>query len=115
MRSYIGERNKRGRLRVWVDLPNGKQRPINPRFDLRCYSPSGFDSGNTGEGSAQLALAILADYLGDEEEALQLHAPFLLLVVSGLNLPGGWYLPDEQISIAVALLRMTANKPLVPL
>ena len=37
-----------------------------PRYDLRNHSPTGFEWGYQGSGPAQLALAILADAVGDE-------------------------------------------------
>ena len=39
--------------------------PLDPRFDLRNHSPTGFSWGHLGSGPSQLALAILADAAGD--------------------------------------------------
>ena len=49
---------------------NGK--PLDPRLDLWNHSPTGFQWGYGGSGPAQLALALLADYLGDDEQAVAL-------------------------------------------
>lgn len=49
---------------------------LNPRFDLVNHSPDGFDWGYEGSGPAQLALAILADYLKDDLKALALYQKF---------------------------------------
>lgn len=40
--------------------------PLDPRLDLRNHSPDGFEWGYGGSGPAQLALAILANEMGDE-------------------------------------------------
>jgi hypothetical protein len=45
-----------------VDDAGGSTQPLDPRFDLRNYSLSGFDWGYEGSGPLQLALALLADY-----------------------------------------------------
>ncbi|HXR05085.1 MAG TPA: DUF6166 domain-containing protein [Verrucomicrobiae bacterium] len=46
--------------------------PLNPRLDLYNHSPTGFEWGYGGSGPAQLALAILADHLGNADEAMSL-------------------------------------------
>lgn len=38
---------------------------LDPRFDLRNHSPTGFEWGYGGSGPAQLSLAILANEYGD--------------------------------------------------
>ncbi|WP_419594820.1 DUF6166 domain-containing protein [Thiolapillus sp.] len=50
--------------------------PLNPRLDLANKSPTGFSWGYLGSGPAQLALAILADYLRDENAALAHYQAF---------------------------------------
>ena len=45
-------------------------RPLNLRLDLYNHSPTGFEWGYSGSGPAQLALALLADHLGNGEAAL---------------------------------------------
>jgi Family of unknown function (DUF6166) len=59
-------------------------RPLNPRLDLYNHSPTGFEWGYCGSGPAQLALAILADHLADDQEALNLYQRFKWAVVVGL-------------------------------
>jgi len=59
-------------------------RPLNPRLDLYNHSPTGFEWGYCGSGPAQLALAILADHLADDREALNLYQRFKWAVVVGL-------------------------------
>ena len=65
-----------GPVRVTVigDEPNG--RDLDPRRDLMNHSPDGFQWGYAGSGPAQLALAILADALGDDMRAVRLHQRF---------------------------------------
>src|SRR5439155_2970286 len=41
--------------------------PLNPRLDLRKHSVTGFEWGYGGSGPAQLALALLADHLANDE------------------------------------------------
>jgi hypothetical protein len=70
--------------------------PLNPRLDLWNHSPSGFEWGYPGSGPAQLALALLADCLGDDQEAVELHQDFKSAVVAGLP-RAGWTLTEEEI------------------
>jgi len=46
------------------------------RLDLFNHSPDGFEYGYSGSGPAQLALALLADALGNDYLATWLHQPF---------------------------------------
>ncbi len=52
--------------------------------------------GYSGSGPADLALSILTDYLGDEEQAFQLHQQFKRHFVAGFE-EAGWTLDDQQI------------------
>lgn len=69
---YHGYRDDKFRLVVTV---SGKH-PLDPRLDLFRHSPDGFEIGFHGKGPAQLALAMLADALGDDGRALSLHRHF---------------------------------------
>lgn len=65
-RVYIGVRpDGPGSARVFIE--HGAN--LNPRFDLRNHSPDGFEWGYFGSGPAQLALALLCDVLGGDDEA----------------------------------------------
>src|SRR5258708_34841672 len=64
MKIYEGARSLDGAI-VTVD---GKKLP--PRLDLRTFSKAGFEWTYEGAGPAQLALALLADHLGDDQAAL---------------------------------------------
>ena len=79
-------------------------RPLNPRLDLWNHSPSGFEWGYRGSGPAQLALAILADYLSDDEEAVRQYQDFKYTVVA--NMPYlGWELTDTQIDESLEAMK----------
>lgn len=54
---------------------------LDPRTDLANHSPTGFSWGYGGSGPAQLALAILADSMGDEA-ALEHYQGFKSEVVA---------------------------------
>jgi hypothetical protein len=56
--------------------------PLNPRLDLRKHSLTGFEWGYEGSGPAQLALAVLADYLEDDELALERYQFFKRAMVA---------------------------------
>ena len=69
---------------------------LDPRLDLRNHSPSGMEWGYTGSGPAQLALAMLADHLKDDQRALELYQRFKFAVVAKLP-RRAWTLSSEQI------------------
>lgn len=55
--------------------PKGQVHP-GPSLKLRNHSPTGFAWGYGGSGPAQLALALLLDWSGDEDLALRLYQQF---------------------------------------
>jgi hypothetical protein len=79
-------------------------RPLNPRLDLYNHSPTGFEWGYCGSGPAQLALAILADHLGDDEQAFNLYQRFKWAVIAELPRKR-WTLTSENILQAIKTLR----------
>ncbi len=89
-RRYEGKRSY-GQVFVTV---NGQA--LDPRFDLRFHSPDGFEWGYGGSGPAQLALALLADYLKDDRQVLTLYQDFKAKIVSTLP-RDGWTLNDSEI------------------
>jgi hypothetical protein len=93
MTTYVGGRSLAG-AEVTVD---GK--PLDPRFDLKRLSPTGFEWTYEGNGPAQLALALLADYLGDDARALALYDPFMRAVVAELD--NSWELTSADIDAAL--------------
>ena len=73
--------------------------PLDPRFDLKTFSPMGFEWTYEGDGPRQLALALLADHLGDDAKALELTERFMREVVSELD--NAWRLTSEEIEAAL--------------
>lgn len=98
MSRYEGFRTKAGAI-VTVDGDL-----LDPRLDLRNHSPDGFEWGYGGSGPAQLALAILADHLSDDEQALNLYQRFKWLAIAELP-KKGWALTDHQIDAALHSIR----------
>jgi hypothetical protein len=96
MKTYRGGRSLDGAV-VTVD---GK--PLPPRFDLKRLSATGFEWTYEGSGPAQLALALLADHLGDDARALELYEPFMRKVVAELD--NSWELTSADIDAALAEL-----------
>jgi hypothetical protein len=76
--------------------------PLDPRFDLRRFSPAGFEWTYEGDGPRQLALALLCDHLGDTQRALALTEGFMREVVAELD--NAWMLTAEDIDQALAQL-----------
>jgi hypothetical protein len=93
MKVYEGARFLEG-VTVTVD---GKALP--PRYDLAKLSKTGFEWTYEGAGPAQLALALLADHLGDDRKALALHAAFMRAVVA--NLDNSWRLTSADIAASL--------------
>ena len=71
--------------------------PLAPRLELINHSPTGFEWGYGGAGPAQLALAILADHLGDRE-ALRLHPDFKSYFVAALP-EEGWQFTSDDLDL----------------
>ena len=104
MKHYIGERTPQG-CEVDVidkDAPGGGY-PLPLRLDLRNHSPTGPEWGYGGSGPAQLALALLADALGDDEKAQRHYQEFKFRVVGRLP-QDRWELSEEDIRQTVARL-----------
>lgn len=94
MKTYEGGRSLAGAV-VTVD---GK--PLPPRLDLARHSPAGFEWTYEGAGPRQLALALLADHLGDDARAVRLTEPFMREVVAVLD--NAWELTAAEIDAALA-------------
>ncbi len=73
--------------------------PLDPRFDLRRFSPAGFEWTYEGNGPRQLALAVLADHLGDGARALALTERFMQNVVTALD--NAWRLTSDEVEAAI--------------
>jgi hypothetical protein len=74
--------------------------PLAPRLDLKRLSANGFEWGYEGAAPAQLALAILADHLGDGAAALRFHESFMRAVVA--NFSNEWEMTAADVDTALA-------------
>ena len=110
---YAGRRGPQGCV-VWVIAGNGERKPLNPRQALRNHSPTGFEWGYGGSGPAQLALAILAEHLGDDHAALNLYQAFKWACIAQIR-GSNWSLSSEDIDNCLARLseQQEAAQPFV--
>ncbi len=102
MKVYQGGRSLDGAV-VTVDGV-----PLDPRFDLKQFSRMGFEWTYEGDGPRQLALAVLADHLGDPARALALTEPFMRSVVAELD--NAWELTSEEIDGALTVIASAAKQ-----
>ncbi len=93
MKTYAGKRTIDG-LVVTV---NGQA--LAERYELKRFTKNGFEWAYEGDSPQQLALAILADHLGDDARAIALSAPFMKAVVA--NLDNDWALSGADIDAAL--------------
>jgi hypothetical protein len=103
---YRGERSTHGAV-VWREV-KGERDELPLRLDLWNPSPSGPEWGYAGSGPTQLALALLADAVGDDERAVVLHQFFKEKVVCGLPREGFMPTGVEVRTAAAELERETA-------
>ena len=96
VKRYLGERTIDG-ISVTVD-----GMPLDPRFDLRKLSPEGFEWTYEGAAPAQLALALLADHLQDDQNALALQDAFMCAAVA--NFENDWEMTSADIDAVLAQL-----------
>jgi hypothetical protein len=83
MKTYTVYRTPAGCV-VKVHEGDGTARDLPLRLDLRGHSPTGPEWGYGGSGPAQLALALAADVLGDDEEAQDVYQRLKARVVGRL-------------------------------
>ena len=92
-------------------LPAGPRsrrgRALYLRLDLRQHSPTGPEWGYGGSGPAQLALAVLADYLEDDDAALEVYQEFKSAVIARLP-KARWSLSEQDIAQTLAGLRQAS-------
>jgi hypothetical protein len=93
MKSYAGKRTIDG-LVVTV---NGQA--LAERYELKRFTKNGFEWAYEGDSPQQLALAILADHLGDDARAVRLSEPFMKAMVA--NLDNDWELSGAEIDAAL--------------
>jgi Family of unknown function (DUF6166) len=78
--------------------------PLPLRLDLFNHSPTGFGWGYGGSGPAQLALALLAHALGDDDRAVRRHQDFKFKVVGCWPEGQAWSITADQIAAVVNLI-----------
>ena len=96
MKLYQGKRTIDG-LVVTVD-----GRPLPERYEVKRFTTFGFEWTYEGDSPRQLALAILADYLGDNARAIRLAEPFMKQTVA--NFDNDWELNGAEVEAAVRTL-----------
>ena len=106
MKTYSGVRTDGG-CAVTVADDDGC-RGLDPRFDLRTHSATGFEWGYGGSGPAQLALALAADVLGDDEAAQDVYQRLKFKVVSRLPAEG-WTLTEGELADTLGSLARPAG------
>ena len=109
---YVGYRHRGDAI---VEKRPGQERLTPERSRVLVnHSPSGFEWGYGGSGPAQLALALLLDYTGDDAFALNHYQAFKIEVVSQLDCAGSdgpWRLTASEIDAA---LDVTPDEPVTP-
>lgn len=96
MKHYVGDRTIDG-VKVTVDGA-----PLNPLTDVMEYSKNGFEWSYEGPEPRQLALALLADHLGDAAAARTAVDPFMRAVVA--NFGNEWEMTSSDIDLALKAL-----------
>jgi hypothetical protein len=106
MKTYAGIRTEQG---CAVTVTDGdSSRGLHPRFDLRTHSPDGFEWGYGGSGPAQLALALAADVLRDDEAALTVYQRLKFRVVGRLA-KESWSLTEVELIDTIRSLQATGQ------
>ena len=93
MKVYAGDRTIDG-IVVTVD-----GEPLDPRTDIEEFTVNGFEWTYEGPESRQLALAILADHLGDDPRALSLSDSFMREVVAYFD--NTWEMSSADVDAAL--------------
>jgi Family of unknown function (DUF6166) len=97
MKKFSGDRTIDG-VKAWVD-----GRPLDQRLDIVSYTANGFEWSYEGPEPRQLALAILAEHLGDAAAAKALVEPFMKAIVA--NFDNEWEMTSADIDAAITALR----------
>jgi hypothetical protein len=97
MKVYSGSRTDHGCVVTVADADGC--RGLDPRYDLRRHG-DGFEWGYCGSGPAQLALALAADVLGDDEMAEAVYQRLKVKLVAKLP-PTEWALTADELSRAI--------------
>jgi hypothetical protein len=109
MKVYHGSRTEHGAAVVVEE--DGASRALDPRHDLRSHSPTGFEWGYGGSGPAQLALALAADVLGDDDRAQAVYQRLKFKLVGSLPREG-WVVSEDRIRSAIEAIEQ--ERPRTP-
>lgn len=90
-----------GALAVIVYKPGLDAYQLPVCLGLRAHSPDGFECGYQGSGPMQLALALLADHLGDHGAAMAHYGRLAARIVARLPRKCGWKLSSDEIDRAL--------------
>jgi hypothetical protein len=96
MKHYAGDRTIDG-VKVTVDGA-----PLDPCVNIMEFSKNGFEWSYEGPEPRQLALALLADHLGDHAAAEAAVEPFMRAIVA--NFGNEWEMSSSDIDRALAAL-----------
>ena len=96
MKKYSGDRTIDG-IKVTVD-----GQPLDERYDIKQFTDLGFEWTYEGNSPQQLALAILADHLGEDKKALKLSGYFMKVIIAELD--NEWELTGVDIDEALSRL-----------
>jgi hypothetical protein len=96
MKQYAGDRTIDG-IKVTVDGA-----PLDPHMNIMEFSKNGFEWSYEGPEPRQLALALLADHLGDQAAAKAKVEPFMRAIVA--NFGNEWEMNSADIDLALAAL-----------
>lgn len=108
MKTYVGRRDEHEHAVVTV-VDEAGERPLPLRRDLRDHSLE-YNWGYGGSGPAQLALAILADFLGDPVEAEAQHQDFKVHVIAHLPQREPWRLTEMQVAVALRAIAIERER-----
>jgi hypothetical protein len=91
-----------GQVTVRDAVAGSTRRPLQPRSVLYKHRQNGFVRTDDGAECAHIALAILADALGDEAYALRTHEYFSRRVVA--QFPDRWTISRSRVLACVNLI-----------
>jgi hypothetical protein len=95
-RSYRGYRDADGVAHVMI-VDDDRLSALPMQLDLFNHSPTGFEWGYGGSGPAQLALALLADALGDDSTALVLYMRFKWKFIANIPQDATWEMSRQEV------------------
>ena len=98
-----------GAYRVTAAEPDFAIRDLDPRHDLFNHSPDGFSWGYHGTGPAQLALALCADALGDDQRALRVYQSFKRAAVGTWPEGESWEITRAEVIALVEKIEAEAS------